>query len=540
MSAIFLEGDARSILPNLPANWFHCCVTSPPYYGLRKYDGGEEVWDGDENCEHKWVDSSLPRSGGVGDYEVGRVGNARARIGSHESKKSDMCVKCGAWKGQLGAEPSPELYIQHLIQVMREVRRVLRPDGIFWINIGDSWAGSGGAHKPEHANPGISKSASRGGIPRGDASYNSAKPLDMILIPQQLALAARADGWYVRSIPIWSKKSPMPESVSGWRWERHKVPQCPNCKSYSSFRNRVCKVCGWKKSANRGEAEAWRAETGQQEHNEDGGFRSDSFMVDCPGCPKCEKNDGYILRKGSWRPTDSYEFILMLTKTNNYYCDKYTVVEPITASTKKRVKSGLRHTHPADVGVGIPPVDTGVMGQRFGPDGGRNLRSVWEFSTTPGKFQHYAAFPPRLPEICIKASISEKGCCPRCGAPYVRVIERVVIGKLEERPYSGHGQLRSNGTDGDNGGQGTTLGQQDKISVITTGWRPTCSCEPADSVPCRVLDPFSGAGTTSLAAERLGVDSIGIDTSALYVQISKERLANDKLKGDNKNGKNKG
>jgi len=552
VTAVFLQGDSRTVLKGLPADWIHCCVTSPPYYGLRKYDGGEEIWGGDPNCEHQWG-SILPRIGNEyredkGSYKDVPVRSGVARV--NEATSGSFCSLCSAWKGQLGAEPSPELFVQHLIQVMREVRRVLRPDGIFWINIGDSWAG----------NMSVGSSGTRAGfdIPRDGTikrGGDSIKPLDMILIPQQLALAARADGWYVRSIPIWVKTNPMPMSVNGWRWERCKVSQCPNCKSYSSFRNRVCKECGWEKPANRGfgegpntgsnnkepyqgnnphvlrlQGEPWRSETGQQEHNEDGGFRSDSFMVDCPGCPKCSSNNGLVLRKGSWRPTNSYEFILMLTKTDNYYCDKQAVVEPITGSTKKRVKTGLRHTHPADVGVGIPPVDTDVMGQRFGPDGGRNLRSVWEFPTTPGKFQHYAAFPPRLPEICIKVSTSEKGCCPRCGAPYARVINR------ERQREGGTPLTRDIGIagstalaslpsdlriDSSKSGMGTPI-------IKTIGWRPTCSCDigdlPPSPVPCRVLDPMCGAGTTSLAAERLGVDSIGIDTSAKYIEISKERL----------------
>jgi len=562
VSAIFLEGDARTILRGIPADFFHCVVTSPPYYGLRKYDGGEEIWDGGLNCEHEWEIEAPPRrSRKIGDIvnlnskEVTNRGNLGIEL-----TPTSFCSKCAAWKGQLGAEPTPELYIQHLVQVMREVRRVLRPDGVFWVNIGDSWAGgkgqsgSRGADFQEGRHE-RSESLNRGYQTLGGQKEtrvldnrqmlrnSNIKPLDMVLIPSLLALALREDGWYVRSQVVWQKNNPMPESTNGWRWERHKVPQCPNCKSYSSIRNRICRVCGWKKSANRGETEAWRTETGQQEYGEDGGFKSDSFMVDCPGCPKCEENDGYVLRKGSWRPTDSYELILMLTKTNNYYCDKYAVVEPITSSTKKRVKSGLHQRHPSDVVGKQPPIITDVMGQRFGPDGGRNLRSVWNFPTTPGKFNHYAAFPPRLPEICIKASTSEKGCCPKCGAPWARVIEQDhpigAWGNHSKDDEMGQHQTESR-VDAQRLFPNDKKAQQDYVnhvhdhhtgnSTCTVDWRPTCSCDIGDPVSCRVLDPFSGAGTTSLAAERLGVDSIGIDTSAKYINISRDRLADDELK----------
>ena len=98
MSAIFLEGNAMNVLRGLPEDFFHVCVTSPPYFGLRAYDGGQEQW-------------------------------------------------ADGWYGQLGAELSPDLFIQHLIQIMREVRRVLRPDGVFYLNIGDSWVGSTSQHQ---------------------------------------------------------------------------------------------------------------------------------------------------------------------------------------------------------------------------------------------------------------------------------------------------------------------------------------------------------------------------------------------------------
>jgi hypothetical protein len=83
-------------MSEIPDETIQCCVTSPPYYGLRRYEGNQDiVWDGDPNCEHDWVDSSIPQNGGVGDYEVGRVGNAAARSKSHERKESCQCPDCG-------------------------------------------------------------------------------------------------------------------------------------------------------------------------------------------------------------------------------------------------------------------------------------------------------------------------------------------------------------------------------------------------------------------------------------------------------------
>jgi DNA modification methylase len=125
-------GDCAAILQTLPANSVQCCVTSPPYYGLRDY--------------------------------------------GHD--------------GQIGLEETPEAYVAKMVEVFREVRRLLRNDGTLWLNIGDSYA------------------AQAGKTPQG------IKPKDLIGIPWMLAFALRADGWYLRQDIIWHKPNPMPESVT--------------------------------------------------------------------------------------------------------------------------------------------------------------------------------------------------------------------------------------------------------------------------------------------------------------------------------------
>lgn len=493
------------------------------YFGLRKYDGGEEVWDGDENCEHEWG-ANLPCHH-PGQVEQTKWKDAQAAGYGQTKPAGNFCSKCGAWKGQLGAEPTPELYIQHLIQIMREVRRVLRHDGVFFINVGDSWSGSGGAHKPEHANPGLSKSSSRTGVPLGGLNYNGCKPLDMVLIPEQLALAARADGWYVRSILIWAKGvslsdefngNPMPESVNGWRWERHKV-----------------KVS---KSA--------RAESGSYHSQAFGGtpmgardgreFAShDKEWQDCPGCPKCEKNGGYVLRKGSWRPTDSYEQILMLTKTNSYFCDREAVLEKQARDYKVISWDERKALYGATGGCqdkGSKQQVGSGWSHDLGTNSGRNLRSVLLIPTTGYKGAHFAVYNPKLIEPLIKSATSEKGCCPKCGAPYARVIDK------GEVPHDGSTECKNPDE------QGSTRrlalmrqaarerGEEYSNKSSTVGWLPTCECGTQETEPCRVLDPFSGAGTTALVCERLGLDSISIDTSTEYISLAEARIAEDEQK----------
>ena len=148
---VLLKADARHI--PLRDETVQCVVTSPPYWGLR-------------------------------DYGV---------------------------EGQLGLEPTPELYIEHMVEVFREVRRVLRPDGVLFLNLGDSYAGSGGGD-------GSGKQLTNKGSRAEELEHwpvpGGLKPKDLIGIPWRVALALQADGWWLRSDIIFFKSNPMPESVT--------------------------------------------------------------------------------------------------------------------------------------------------------------------------------------------------------------------------------------------------------------------------------------------------------------------------------------
>ena len=148
MNCTILQGDALELLRTLPPESVHTCVTSPPYYNLR-------------------------------DYGV---------------------------EGQIGNEASVEEYLQALVTVFREVRRVLRPDGTLWVNVGDSYATKAGSQPPTNTRNSCGHTAKR--VPQG---Y---KKKDLIGIPWQLAFALRADGWYLRQDIIWQKPNCMPESVN--------------------------------------------------------------------------------------------------------------------------------------------------------------------------------------------------------------------------------------------------------------------------------------------------------------------------------------
>ena len=143
-------GDCLEILRTMPDASVHTCVTSPPYFGLRDYG----------------VD------------------------------------------GQIGLEPTPDEYVARMVEVFREVRRVLRDDGTLWLNLGDSYAGAGYSN---HANTGGAKREDGG--KQKHLTGSGLKNKDLIGIPWRVAFALQADGWYLRQDIIWHKPNPMPESV---------------------------------------------------------------------------------------------------------------------------------------------------------------------------------------------------------------------------------------------------------------------------------------------------------------------------------------
>lgn len=214
-------GDVIDVLKTLPEKSIQTCVTSPPYYGLRDY--GTATWEGgDAECEHN------PQQADGGDradrtLPLGRGGLYR-----------ETCGKCGAKRidNQIGLEATPEAYVETMVNVFREVRRVLKDDGTLWLNLGDSyWGGKGQssqAWSTEHQERDtLQKSqhqiTGKGETRPTDGKHPVIKPKDLIGIPWMVAFALRADGWYLRSEIIWHKPNPMPESVRDRPTKSHEM-----------------------------------------------------------------------------------------------------------------------------------------------------------------------------------------------------------------------------------------------------------------------------------------------------------------------------
>jgi DNA modification methylase len=252
---VILQGNCLDVLRTLPDQFVQCCVTSPPYWGLR-------------------------------DYGVA---------------------------GQLGLEKTPEAYVEKLVAVFREVKRVLRNDGTLWLNLGDSYYN----YRPGAGQKLVKQTVSNNNqdLPvicsRRANRQSGLKEKDIIGIPWRVAFALQADGWYLRQDIIWSKPNPMPESVTD-------------------------------------------------------------------------------------RCTKAHEYIFLLTKSARYFYNNEAIKEETTTfdfTNRDRDLTRLNNT----------PGRTRMAGLKTNQYEMRNRRSVWTITTKSFKEAHFATFPPKIPEICIRA-----------------------------------------------------------------------------------------------------------------------------------------
>lgn len=211
-------GHGIDVLKQLPDESVQMCITSPPYWGLRNYSGGSEIiWGGNENCEHEWgelLPEHHPRQ-----VEQTKWKNAQAAGHGQTAPSGQWCLKCHCWRGQLGLEPTPELYVEHLMMIFREVKRVLRKDGSFYLNIGDTYtSGKGSCFNPGGGNKSWQSWIDRKvNYPTGRSApnrmYQGIPPKCMTCIPERVMFAMIEDNWVLRNKIIWHKPNAMPSSV---------------------------------------------------------------------------------------------------------------------------------------------------------------------------------------------------------------------------------------------------------------------------------------------------------------------------------------
>jgi DNA modification methylase len=359
---LLLNGNSLEVLKSISDNTVHTVVTSPPYWQLR-------------------------------DYQV-----------------SD----------QLGQESTPEEYVEKLVAIMAEVRRVLRKDGTCWFNIGDGYNNSAGYSRAK-------KSFKRKGREKGSGDksffkHDVIKRKDLIGMPWRLAFALQESGWYLRCDVVWKKENPMPDGAKD-------------------------------------------------------------------------------------RPTRGHEYIFLFTKSEKYFYDYYGVLEDTKDHPDGEQGFG------ANVQEGTFRQDKDRSFQHFGK---RNPRSVWETSVANFKGGHYATFPEKLINTCVKAGTSEKGCCVECGTPWARKFEKEQI-KIER-------EIDCKGFEFNNMFKEMGQKEESKLYLVEKGWEKKCTCDTDETKPCIVLDPFSGMATTGLVAFKFDQHYLGIELNEKYLEASRDRL----------------
>ena len=207
-----IKGDCLQSLKKLEDQSINTCVTSPPYWGLRDY--GTAEWEGgDPDCDHVANPNATKKMGNE-EFNKNRPSRESTKTKGYYEKE---CPKCGAIKkdSQLGMEDTPEEFVDNLVKVFREVKRVLRDDGTVWLNLGDSYGQQKGKGFNANAKEGYIVSR-RKELQKKQGNINvktNLPPKNLIGIPWRVALALQQDGWYLRQDIIWHKPNPMPESV---------------------------------------------------------------------------------------------------------------------------------------------------------------------------------------------------------------------------------------------------------------------------------------------------------------------------------------
>jgi len=491
---MLINADA-SFIP-FANNSFHTIITSPPYWGLRKYAGEQgRIWGGDPECEHEW-EIGKPANYRSSDSHPGALQSIATQ--NRNELTSNACSKCGAYYGALGLEPTPELYIQHIVEICRELKRILRDDGVLWLNMGDCYS-------PQSSHPAKPETRAKQSAKTNDFNQRSrylcderkrpalknAKAGDLLLMPHRIALALQADGWIVRQDLVWSKPNPMPESVNGRR-----------------FRDGVLRKGSWRHT------------------------RAHEYVFMLVKQMRYYCNQEAVMEEANY---DGRNDTMM--KGSKKYKEK---IMPNQSEQTMALRGHERWDWRDGKAV-------------------RNPRDVLHIPTSRYKGAHYATYPPKLIEPLIKASCPQS-CCPECGQAWAPVVENPKIPdslrnrsdgtKMNFKPTQvGGGQVIQDWRDEH---PSQVLGyrptcdcyqsyEQELISSFPSrskNLRKRSQQDAMNSWPSRALgnrwvltwidkhwphqpgivfDPFIGSGTTGEVARSLGLRWAGIDISMEYL-----------------------
>lgn len=338
-------GDNLEVLRTFPDNSIHCCITSPSYFGLRDYGTG--TWEGgDPACDHKpQFRKSVSATVGNDVKDIGKI------------YYRDVCKKCGAIRidKQVGIERSPGEYVDKLVKIFREVKRVLRPDGTLWLNLGDSYAGGGRGQKYTKEGT-LQNNAIKAGVVYGEPTgkLEGYKQKDLIGVPWMCAFALRADGWWLRQDIIWHKPASMPESVND---------RCTKSHEYIFLLS-----------------------------------KSQKYYFDQESIKENAKGSSIERLKRGWNGNQERDYI----NGPQNHLHKYFETSKKQYQPHENIKGNMDER-------GVTRTTAGLNFRSKEKYEKVNKRDVWTVNLQPLKDEHFAAFPQKLIEPMIKAGCPEGG-----------------------------------------------------------------------------------------------------------------------------------
>lgn len=530
-----LQGHVLELLWELPPACVDMIITSPPYWGLRDYKSKPVTWYGvnqglgDDECEHEWeseYQKLIKLQAGNDDFKR----PWREDASSNEARAFKTCINCGAWHGQLGLELRFDDYVDHLLAFIGSCKRVLKPYGSLWLNLGDTYYGGGQAqgHKENSKNVGrttVDKSYVSRPVARGD--LNNIKKKSLVGIPDRIKIAMIDDGWVCRNDIQWHKPNPIPSSVKDrftvdnerifffvksdeplfWINEVNykavsKVPLGVKGKHYEDWievPHKQCKGLGKRKIKSK-----WKV------------------------CKRC-KATGKI-RESVWSSRDYYfeqqfEEASEVSRWGGEIIDihnrlKWKENRPVglTYYSKQDGEKATRMKNRRST-WNIPDEDwvadamATVLHELL-----KNKRATWNIQPASFTGSHFAVFPEELVEIPIKGSCP-KEVCRKCGIPRLPIIKTKTIGKTEE--YTGQAKKDYDGAKAQNPSDTKRRILESMTKVVDVIEYTNCGCDAGFNHGI-VLDPFFGRGTTGKVAHRFGRDFVGMELNEEYIEIAKK------------------
>ncbi len=493
-------GNALEVLKEIPDELVNCCVCSPPFWGLRDYGVEPVVWDGGKDCKHEFDDIQRynPTRGKRNGKGIYKDPKWEAKGSLKKEVNSNFCIKCGGWRGSLGLEPTFSLYIKHLCDIFDEVKKVLRKDGTCWVDIGDSYGGSGNASGHNEDTKNLGYKTLEMGATKGNQKITRRYAKSLMDIPYRFSIEMTNRGWVKRNTIIWWKPNCMPSSASDRftidfeylfyftknnktiLWTNEKTLKCLDKKPLGT---KGIEGIDWE----------WRR---------------------CPACNGEGRINNKICPKCKGLRKVKYSF----WTGHDYWFEQQ--FEDIRGEIDSRGNKRITYNIKTKNEWHKPSKDAGFLGQN--PQG-RNKRAVWTIPTSPYPEAHFAVYPEGLIEMPIKAGCPEF-VCKKCGKVGMKIYKEGNLVSsspdipmaIKPRSFAQNKLIKQNLPKDPYG----SLPKREKEFIGYTD----CGCKDPEYEGGIVLDPFMGAGTTALVALKQRKRFIGIEIKQEYIEMAEKRI----------------